>query len=69
MNVSLPQKDTHLAPAGRGGFLFGKLGTVGLLKNPPLCVDCKGCPADFDENGSVGASDLLALLANWGVCP
>ena len=24
---------------------------------------------DFDGNGNVGASDLLALLANWGPCP
>ena len=30
---------------------------------------CKGCPADFDGNGTVGASDLLVLLANWGPCP
>jgi len=28
-----------------------------------------GHPADFDDNGIVGASDLLALLANWGPCP
>ncbi|MEE8154218.1 MAG: hypothetical protein V3T53_04575 [Phycisphaerales bacterium] len=28
-----------------------------------------GCPADFDGNGNVGASDLLMLLANWGPCP
>ena len=28
-----------------------------------------GCPADFDGNGVVGVSDLLALLANWGACP
>ncbi len=27
------------------------------------------CPADFDEDGDVGASDLLALLAAWGACP
>ena len=27
------------------------------------------CPADLDGNGTVGASDLLALLANWGPCP
>lgn len=26
------------------------------------------CPADFDGDGSVGASDLLALLASWGPC-
>ncbi len=25
--------------------------------------------ADFDGNGSVGATDLLALLVNWGPCP
>ncbi len=22
-----------------------------------------------DDSGTVGASDLLALLANWGPCP
>ncbi len=27
------------------------------------------CPPDFDDNANVGASDLLALLANWGPCP
>ncbi len=27
------------------------------------------CLADLDGNGNVGASDLLALLANWGPCP
>ena len=68
MNVSLTQKDTHLAP-GRDGFLFGKLGTVGLLKNPPSYANCDDCPADFDNNGTVGATDLLALLVNWGPCP
>ncbi len=26
------------------------------------------CPADLDDNGSVGASDLLTLLASWGPC-
>ncbi len=26
------------------------------------------CPWDLDGNGTVGASDLLALLAAWGVC-
>ncbi len=33
--------------------------------------DCDGnvCPWDLDRNGIVGASDLLALLANWGPCP
>ena len=32
--------------------------------------DCPAgdCPADLDNNGSVGASDLLALLASWGPC-
>ena len=27
------------------------------------------CPWDIDDNGIVGASDLLALLANWGTDP
>ena len=27
------------------------------------------CPWDLDGNGTVGASDLLALLVNWGPCP
>ena len=27
---------------------------------------CKGCPADFDGNGEVGFSDLLAVIAAWG---
>ena len=26
------------------------------------------CNADLDENGAVGASDLLSLLASWGPC-
>ena len=26
------------------------------------------CPADFDDDGNVGVSDLLALLASWGPC-
>ena len=26
------------------------------------------CPADLDDNGSVGILDLLTLLANWGPC-
>ena len=27
------------------------------------------CPWDFDNDGTVGATDLLALLVNWGPCP
>ncbi|MEE9129229.1 MAG: FG-GAP repeat protein [Phycisphaerales bacterium] len=27
------------------------------------------CPWDLDDNGIVGASDLLSLLATWGPCP
>ncbi|MEE9129089.1 MAG: FG-GAP repeat protein [Phycisphaerales bacterium] len=26
------------------------------------------CPWDLDDSGSVGASDLLSLLASWGPC-
>lgn len=31
--------------------------------------DLKASPADLDCNGTVGASDLLVLLASWGPCP
>ncbi len=31
--------------------------------------DASFCPWDLDANGTVGASDLLALLVNWGPCP
>ncbi len=27
------------------------------------------CPADLDDNGSVGPFDLAILLGNWGPCP
>ncbi len=27
------------------------------------------CPWDLDDNGIVGASDLLSLLVSWGPCP
>jgi len=27
------------------------------------------CPADFDGDGTVGASGILTLLDNWGACP
>lgn len=27
------------------------------------------CPADFDQNGSVDFSDMLAVLGFWGPCP
>ncbi len=28
-----------------------------------------GGSLDFDGGGNVGVSDLLVLLANWGLCP
>ncbi|MEE8156231.1 MAG: FG-GAP repeat protein [Phycisphaerales bacterium] len=32
-----------------------------------VALNCN-CPHDLDANGSVGASDLLSLLASWGPC-
>ncbi len=32
-----------------------------------VALNCN-CPHDLDLNGSVGASDLLSLLASWGPC-
>ena len=28
-----------------------------------------GGPPDFDDDGMVGITDFLELLANWGPCP
>ena len=39
-----------------------RIGTT-VFDDPP-----KDCAADFDNNGTVGASDLLALLVAWGPC-
>ena len=36
--------------------------------DPLWIVDDVMCPWDLDDNGIVGASDLLALLASWGPC-
>ncbi len=38
---------------------FGMLGTVEMSLP---------CPADFDNDGTVGAGDLAQLLGNWGPC-
>ena len=27
------------------------------------------CPSDIDDNGTVGTTDLLQLLSDWGPCP
>jgi len=33
------------------------------------CGPVDDCPADFDDDGLVGTTDLLLLLGNWGACP
>ena len=32
-------------------------------------LDIAGNPADLDDDGTVGITDLLLLLGNWGPCP
>ncbi len=42
----------------------------GLLAGRAFIVDLQTpCPGDIDGDGSVGVSDLLILLASWGLCP
>jgi len=44
-----------------------RVGILDLLAGPAGKVGaCKACPADFDENCTVAASDLLILLLKWG---
>ena len=45
-----------------GGFNRGAVWVLFLDGTPG------NCPWDLDANGTVGASDLLALLARWGPC-
>ena len=52
------QEDADIA----GGQDYGLAWWYGVA--PALAI-----AGDFDGNGMVGASDLLELLANWGVCP
>ena len=37
------------------------------------CDDCEpvadDCPADVDGDGSIGFSDVLIILNDWGACP
>ncbi len=43
-----------------------RVGILDLLAGPAGKLGaCKGCPAEFDGNRTVGASDLLILLVNW----
>ncbi len=30
------------------------------------CPDCAACPADLNDDCSVGVADLLILLSKWG---
>jgi hypothetical protein len=41
-----------------------------LLTEHPSYASClqPPCPGDFDEDGIVGAEDLIIFLSNYGVC-
>lgn len=43
---------------------FSRLMVEFLLDHPKPAA----CPADVDDDGSIGFSDLLAVLSNWGPC-
>ena len=44
-------------------------GTTGADDNGNGIPDECECIGDIDDDGVVGVSDLLALLASWGSCP
>ncbi len=58
--IAAPHKDTVA-----GG---GDQGAVYMFDMDQVNCD-RSCPWDLDDNGSVGASDLLSLLAQWGADP
>ena len=43
-----------------------KSNPLGLASGHPAKEDC---PADLDASGAVGLSDLVQMLAAWGLCP
>ncbi len=43
-------------------------GTPEVVSTTVLVPGSAACPEDLDDNGDVGFSDLLALLAAWGPC-
>ena len=43
------------------------LGTIPGLGTDVIEI-AASCPADFDDDGTVGAADLAQLLGNWGSC-
>ena len=49
-----------------GSRLFGEMYDVSFRLNGEAVPE--KCHADFDDDGTVGVSDLLALLAAWGAC-
>jgi hypothetical protein len=58
------------------GFLSDSIGNAGLaaeyvIRELLKCgqAQCPTCIGDLNGNGVVDGSDLLLLLANWGVCP
>ncbi|MEE9130461.1 MAG: hypothetical protein V3T84_10620 [Phycisphaerales bacterium] len=47
----------------------GVLAALVLVENAVGLVEAgPACPWDLDDNGNVGASDLLSLLVSWGPC-
>ena len=70
----------NLQKVGNGGFkaecgvpYLIHVGNIGGAGSGTLTVSCAGscilpCSADVDGDNSVGTSDLLLLLANWGPC-
>lgn len=75
--------DTALIKGGGKGYIFAGMSGLDCNDNgePDTCDIFNGesndhnnnglpdeCDADLDGSGSVGASDLLILLSNWGPC-
>ena len=44
-------------------------GVLAMARKTEGVLTLSGGDPDFDGNGTVGTSDLLELLGNWGPCP
>lgn len=48
--------------------LLGQSGIKEGMSGLAIVPTVSPCPADLDENGSIGLRDLLQLLSSWGPC-
>ena len=52
-----------------GGRLADSLMAMDLFNTTSAPPPVPTCPGDFNGDGTVGATDILLVINNWGICP